>query len=198
MAPEQAAGRVDEIEQTTDVYGLGAILFAILTGYAPHEKSSDSLTGSSRVTELFQQIVSKSAPNALEINPDAPPELAAVCTKAMANRRYARYATALELADDVQRWMAGEPVSTYTEHWRTRAIRWMGEHRRLSQLFGVLMTVLVVSAITWGISSRQNAVAQRHATYESMKADARELEVSLRSSAEDLAKDARFMASLPP
>jgi serine/threonine protein kinase len=198
MAPEQAAGRIDEIEQTTDVYGLGAILFAIMTGCAPHEKSHDSLTSTSRVTELFQQIVSKPAPHAVELNPDAPAELDAVCAKAMANRRYARYATALELADDVQRWMAGEPVSTYTEPWRTRARRWMSKHRRTSLLTGALLTIFVVSTITWALSSHQNRVTQRHARFESMKADAREFEVSLRSAADDLAKNARFMSTLPP
>ncbi|MEZ6072120.1 MAG: serine/threonine-protein kinase [Pirellulales bacterium] len=87
MAPEQAAGRLDEIEPATDVYGLGAILFAILTGFAPHEKSHTSLTSTSKVTELFQAIVSSEAPSALSLNPDAPPELDAVCAKAMANRR---------------------------------------------------------------------------------------------------------------
>jgi hypothetical protein len=198
MAPEQAAGRLDEIEPATDVYGLGAILFAILTGYAPHEKSHSSLTSTSKVTELFQAIVSSDAPSALMLNVDAPPELDAVCAKAMANRRYARYATALELAEEVQRWMAGEPVTTYIEPWRKRAWRWMGTHRRTSQLVGVVATILVVTAVTLSVTSRQNHVVEQRARYESLKADVGELEVGLRGMARDLAKDARFMGALPP
>ena len=198
MAPEQAAGRVDEIEQTTDVYGLGAILFAILTGYAPHEKIHDSLSSTSRVTELLQQIVNSPAVRALSLNSDAPPELDAICAKAMANKRYARYATALDLAEDIQRWIAGEPVSTYTEPLRTRVRRWIGQHRRISQLAAVFSTVVIVSTITLGLSSHQNRVAEQLAQFENLKADARELEVSLRSAAQDIEKNARFMAALPP
>ena len=198
MAPEQAAGRVDQIEQATDVYGLGAILFAILTGYAPHEKTQDSLTSNSRVTEMFQQIVSNPSPRAISLNSDAPPELDAICAKAMANRRYARYASALELAEDIQRWMAGEPVSTYVEPWRTRARRWMAHHRRISQFAAVLLTIVAVSGVTWGLSSHQSRVAEQSARFESLKADARELKVSLQSAAQEIEKDARFMADLPP
>ena len=198
MAPEQAAGRVDEIEQTTDVYGLGGILFSILTGYAPHELSHQSLTSSSKVSELFQAIVSSPAPQALSLNPDAPAELSAICTKAMANKRYARYDNALEIADDVQHWMAGEPVSTYAEPWRKRARRWMITHQRVSQLAGILLTVLIVTAIALGITSQQTRMAEERNRFEDLKSDGRELEVSLRGISAQLAKDARFMASLPP
>jgi serine/threonine protein kinase len=198
MAPEQAAGRSDEIEETTDVYGLGAILFAILTGYAPHEKSHESLTSTSKVSELFQAIVSSEPPKARTLNPDAPPELEAVCVRAMATKRYARYASALELADDIQRWMAGESVSNYAESWRRRALRWTAKHRRLSQITAAAATIVIVSAVTLGLASNQSRLAARQARFEGLKADARELEVSLESVAQDLAKDVRFMAVLPP
>jgi len=198
MAPEQAAGRIDEIEPTTDVYGLGAVLFSILTGYAPHEMSHQSRTSSSRVSELFQAIVSSPAPDALSLNPDAPPELAAICTKAMANKRYARYDSALEVADDVQRWIAGEPVSTYAEPWKMRARRWVAAHRRISQLAAALATVFLVTAITLSITSQQSRMVEQRNRFEGLKADGRELEVSLRGISEQLSQDTRFMAALPP
>lgn len=198
MSPEQAAGRIDEIEATTDVYGLGAVLFSILTGYAPHEMSHQSLTGSSKVSELFQVIVSGQAPDASKINPDAPAELVAICSKAMANKRYARYGDALELAEDVQRWMAGEPVSTYAEPLRTRVRRWVGRHRHLTGLASVFLTIVVVTAVTLAITSQQNRLAQEVNHFENLRADGRELEVRLRAVADELQKDTRFMAALPP
>ncbi len=198
MAPEQAAGRLDEIEQTTDVYGLGAILFAILTGCAPHEMSQQSLSSTSKVSELLQVIVSNPSPDAREANADAPPELAAICAKAMSSKRYARYDNALALADDVQRYMAGEPVSTYQEPWRKRARRWIQKHRRLSLLGAACLTIALVTAITLGITAHENRMVAEQNRFEGLRADARELVVSLQNVSKQLAKDARFMAALPP
>lgn len=198
MAPEQAAGRIEEIDCRTDVYGLGAILYSILTGYAPHEKTQLSSKTNTSIPQLLREIVNNPTPLASELNPDVPPELEAVCTKAMARRRYARYATASELADDIEKWMAGEPVSAYREPWLVRCRRWIGEHRRISQIVGVLLTVLIVSAAVIGVTTHETYVAQQHARFESLKGDANSLEDGLRNKAIELTKAARFMAALPP
>src|SRR5262249_22826022 len=90
MAPEQAAGRADEIDERTDIYGLDAIFFAILTGVAPHERSkTDSANSGAR--GLITAIAGRPTPLARESNPDADPVLDAICAKAMAKRPYARY-----------------------------------------------------------------------------------------------------------
>ena len=114
MAPEQAAGRIDELDERTDIYGLGAILFAILTGTPPHETTRNEAQASGG-RELLTAISSRPTPNAREVDGLVDPALAAICEKAMARKQYARYQTASELADDVQRWMAGEPVSAHRE-----------------------------------------------------------------------------------
>jgi serine/threonine protein kinase len=198
MAPEQAAGRSDEIDATTDIYGLGALLFAILTGVAPHEKIHASLSSTSKVTDLLSAIVSNPAPSANNLVSNIPAELEAICAKAMANRPYARYASAVDLAEDIQNWMAGEPVSALDERWTKRAMRWVSAHRRLSQLVAVLATIVIVSAITLGVTSYEHRQSAQLASFEQLKTDARELELRLHSLAQDLAKDARFMAALPP
>ncbi len=86
MAPEQAAGELDLLDERTDVYGLGAILFAILTGVAPHENSSKSHQGSGRVADLLKSIVQTAPPKPREVNPDVPRDLEAICLRAMCAR----------------------------------------------------------------------------------------------------------------
>ena len=89
---------------------------------------------------------------------DVRPELEAICSRALAMKRYARYESAADLAEDVQRWMAGEPVSAYEEPWSRRAQRWVLTHRRLSQFIAALATVLLVAAVTMGVVSQQNRI----------------------------------------
>ncbi|HRF02846.1 MAG TPA: protein kinase [Pirellulaceae bacterium] len=109
MAPEQAAGRLDEIDQRTDVYGLGAILFAILTGQAPHEKSAANGRGTTaRVEQLLDAISKHDPPRPRTIDSDIPRELDEICHRAMSRLRSLRQESAEELAEQVQSWMAGQ------------------------------------------------------------------------------------------
>jgi len=197
MAPEQAAGRVDELDERTDIYGLGAILFAILTGYAPHEQTR-SASSASGIRELISAITSEPTPPASSLNPDLDPGLEAICAKAMAKRQYARYETASQLADDIERWMAGEPVSAYKEKPSQRLGRWIAHHRLWSQVIGVSFIVLVVSLVTLAVSARQSHIAQQRAEYDQMLGQVHEIEVQLHNVAEALAKNVRFMSTLPP
>jgi serine/threonine protein kinase len=96
MAPEQVAGRLDQIDQRTDVYLLGGVLFEILTGTAPFK---DALRGP--VPPL---------PSA--VRKPVPPGLEAITTKALQPAREARYGGAAEMAGAVLRWLADEPIST--------------------------------------------------------------------------------------
>ena len=197
MAPEQAAGRIDDLDERTDIYGLGAILFAILTGYAPHEQTR-SASSASGVRDLISAIASEPTPPPGDLNPDLDPALGAICAKAMAKRQYARYETASQLADDISRWMAGEPVSAYKEKPSQRVARWIGRHRIWSQVIAVGVIVLVVSLITLAVAARQNSVARQRAQFDQMLGQVHEIEVQLHGVAESLSKNARFMATLPP
>jgi tetratricopeptide (TPR) repeat protein len=114
MAPEQAAGKPD-VGPAADVYGLGAILYCMLTGKAP-------FTGGDLV-DVLSRVVRGEYPSPSRLCPEAPPALAAVARKAMALRPEDRYATPLELAGDVERWLADEPVSVYREPILTRLAR---------------------------------------------------------------------------
>ena len=107
MAPEQASGRLDDVDHRTDVFGLGAILFSILTGHAPHRNSSlvdgDQIT----VPDLLRRISSEPVAAPANVNSSVPGDLSEICLKAMQFRPFNRYQSATELSDVVQHWMAG-------------------------------------------------------------------------------------------
>jgi serine/threonine-protein kinase len=136
MAPEQAQGRLDLLDRRTDVYGLGAILYEILTGQAP-------FTGTD-TQEVLRRVIDEPPVPPRQRVASTPPALQAVCLKALAKRPESRYGTARELAQEVQRWLADEPVTAYPEPWATRARRWLGKHRALTA--SVASAVLVVAA----------------------------------------------------
>lgn len=108
MAPEQAAGELDALDERTDVYGLGAILFSILTGVAPHQNSSRSDTGARNVKEFLTSIAKSETPLPRDFAPEVPRDLEAICLRAMAKDKFVRQSSAKELADEVEGWIAGK------------------------------------------------------------------------------------------
>jgi hypothetical protein len=139
MAPEQAEGRLDLVDARTDIYGLGAILFEILTGSPPHRGQ--------RIAELLYQIATGETPRARSVEPSVPAALEAICAKAMARVRTDRYATASELAQDVQRWLADEPVSAHREWIAKRIWRWC---RRRSMGMVLVFACVVIDLLLGG------------------------------------------------
>ena len=138
ISPEQAAGEGNRVGPATDIFGLGATLYAILTGQAPY-------TGA-REIELAR---SCQFPAPLQVNPTIPQALAAVCSKAMACRPSSRYATAVDFASDLERWLADEPVSCYSEGMLLRVWRWLRHHQVVATSAAVAVLVATV-ALAWG------------------------------------------------
>jgi DNA-binding beta-propeller fold protein YncE/tRNA A-37 threonylcarbamoyl transferase component Bud32 len=136
MSPEQAAGRLDQLGPTSDVYSLGATLYCLLTGRPPVEgKDAGEILGRAQRGDW---------PAPRQLNPAVPRALDAVCCKALAREAGARYSTALELAADVERWLADEPVSAWREPWAVRGRRWLGRHRTLATAAAAAVVVTVV------------------------------------------------------
>jgi tRNA A-37 threonylcarbamoyl transferase component Bud32 len=102
MPPEQAAGRTREIRETADVYSIGAILYACLTGRPPHQAATAMET-------VMQVLDAEPAPPRL-LNPQVPRALEAICLKCLHKEPARRYGTAQQLADELQRFLEGEPT----------------------------------------------------------------------------------------
>ncbi|HJT79146.1 MAG TPA: protein kinase, partial [Gemmataceae bacterium] len=136
MSPEQAAGRLDLLGAASDVYSLGATLYALLTGRAPFEGNDAGA--------VLQGVRRGDFPPPRQVNNTVPPALDAVCRKAMALRPEDRYASAEALADDVEHWLADEHVAAYPEPWSVRAGRWARRHR--TAVTGAVAAVAVAAA----------------------------------------------------
>jgi serine/threonine-protein kinase len=121
MSPEQAAGHLDQLGPASDIYSLGATLYVLLTGQVSIPKSGkvEMLEKTQKGDWLPPRQVKKETPAALD----------AICCKAMALRQEDRYATALDLAADVEKWLADEPVKAHRESYADQASRWMRRHR---------------------------------------------------------------------
>jgi WD40 repeat protein/serine/threonine protein kinase len=139
MAPEQARGDVDRVDERTDVYALGAVMYALLTGQEP-------FTGHN-VKEVVARVV-KDRPEPCEsLEPDAPPELAAICRRAMRKNPEDRYQTARELAKEVHLFQTGSFVAAYHYTRVDRARHFVREHRVGLAAAALVLLVLVVSGV---------------------------------------------------
>jgi tetratricopeptide (TPR) repeat protein/tRNA A-37 threonylcarbamoyl transferase component Bud32 len=153
MSPEQAQGRLEQVGPASDIYGLGAALYAVLTGSAPVEGQDNG--------EVLRRVSQGDWPPPSQIKKTVPRALEAVCLKAMALHPEGRYATVQELARDIEHWLADEPVSAWCEPLRTRAGRWVRRHQTgvAAAAAALLVAVLLGGAGAVGLE-RQRAERQ--------------------------------------
>jgi hypothetical protein len=141
MAPEQARGDLAAVGPHSDQYGLGVVLYQLLSGRLPFVGPPHA---------VLAQVTGEDPPPPGRINPAVPRDLEAVCLKAMAKEPARRYAAAGDLADDLDRFLAGEPVRARRPGVRDRAGRWLRRHRQAAALAGgVAAAVLLTLAAVW-------------------------------------------------
>jgi serine/threonine-protein kinase len=154
MSPEQAAGRLDELGPRSDVYSLGATLSHLLTGRAPFVEKD--------VGAVLRKVQQGDFLPPRQVKRDIPVALEAVCLKAMTPKPQERYATAKDLADEVERWLGDEPVAAYPEPLRLRFARWRRRHPALVTGTAVLVFTAVVAlgVGAWLLSEEQARTLQ--------------------------------------
>ena len=120
MPPEQASGRIELVDERSDQYSLGAILFQVLTGRRPFLATTND--------EMIRQVLHTDAPRPRELTPVVPRALEAICVKAMAKQPVDRYPDVAALTRDLESFLAREPVSAYPERWHERLVRRAKRH----------------------------------------------------------------------
>jgi serine/threonine-protein kinase len=140
MSPEQARGELEEIGPASDVYGLGAMLYYLLTGRGPLRDIG--------LETALQCTQAGDFPAPHEVKRDIPRALSAICLKAMALEPVDRYSSPRELADDIEHWLGDEPVQAYREKWPQRLARWGRRHRAVVRsVVALLATVALASFV---------------------------------------------------
>ncbi len=133
MSPEQAAGRIDQLGPASDVYSLGATLYCLITGQTPFAESD--------IGVVLERVKAGDFPRPTALKPEAPRALESICLKAMSLNLSDRYQSPQLLADDVERYLADEPVMAHSEPVLVKGRRWIRKHPK--SVAAIAATVLV-------------------------------------------------------
>lgn len=151
MSPEQACGWVRQVDERSDIYSLGATLYELLAGRLPFEANS--------VPEVLMKVVNYDADPPRKHRPSLDRDLEMIVLKAMEKERDRRYATAAELADDLDRYLAGEPVRARPASLTYRLLKRMRRNPALWTIVavGAMVLIAIGTVLYVQIGARQKA-----------------------------------------
>jgi WD40 repeat protein len=141
MSPEQASGSKRAITTATDVYGLGALLYAALTGQPPFQSDS--------VLETLEQVRGRAPESPSKVNPRVPRDLEHICLRCLEKDPHRRYTSAEALAEDLRRFLAGEPIQARPAGRLERAVLWARRRPTAAALLAV--SALTAMALVGGV-----------------------------------------------
>lgn len=144
VPPEQVDNSRGAASPASDVYGLGGILYCLITGHPPF--SGDSLN------DTLRQVLELDPPPPRQWNPAIPLDLETICLKCLAKEPSRRYGSANELADDLSRFLRGEPIRARRTHWTERVMLWCRRNPRIALPTAAAAVLLVVgTAVSSGL-----------------------------------------------
>jgi tetratricopeptide (TPR) repeat protein/tRNA A-37 threonylcarbamoyl transferase component Bud32 len=153
MSPEQAEGDLEALSPRSDIYSLGGTLYCLLTGKPPFE---------GKALEILARVKQGAFPLPRELDSSVDRAIESVCLNAMALKPEDRYETCRALADDIERWLADEPVSAWREPLARRVRRWARRNRPAVAAAAVAL-VAAISGLTVvaGVQAQANSALQR-------------------------------------